>query len=192
MWAISLSLSLFSGCIYDGVVHLEGSTWFASSSPCMSCMCVNGVTTCSGPLSVHLSKPDQRAGRMLPSVCRYSYNPYKPFCACIVSSLWKSPVWNVFFFCQTVCMKAVCTALERVSTPLMTPVRSAPVRYSSSQHDVCMCWFSHLTGVCVLKVMPDGEQHLRCYRKQCPSLVDCPKHNILHSGSDSCCPVCAR
>lgn len=44
----------------------------------------------------------------------------------------------------------------------------------------------------LLQVMPDGEQHLRCYRKQCPSLVDCPKNNILLSGPDSCCPYCAR
>ncbi|CAM9147044.1 unnamed protein product, partial [Lampetra planeri] len=41
-------------------------------------------------------------------------------------------------------------------------------------------------------VMPSGEQHLRCYRKQCPSLVDCPKSNILFSGPDSCCPFCAQ
>lgn len=43
-----------------------------------------------------------------------------------------------------------------------------------------------------LQVLPDGEQHLRCYRKQCPSLVDCPKSNILFSGADTCCPICAR
>lgn len=36
-----------SGCVYGGEEHTEGSSWFADSTPCMTCMCVDGVTTCS-------------------------------------------------------------------------------------------------------------------------------------------------
>uniref|UniRef100_A0A3B3D713 Uncharacterized protein n=1 Tax=Oryzias melastigma TaxID=30732 RepID=A0A3B3D713_ORYME len=36
------------------VEHSEGSSWFADSTPCMSCQCVDGVTTCS---EVHCLSP---------------------------------------------------------------------------------------------------------------------------------------
>lgn len=39
--------SPMSGCTYDGQNHEEGSSWFSGSTPCISCMCVDGVTTCS-------------------------------------------------------------------------------------------------------------------------------------------------
>lgn len=35
------------GCVYGGEEHSEGSSWFADSTPCMTCMCADGVTTCS-------------------------------------------------------------------------------------------------------------------------------------------------
>uniref|UniRef100_A0A3P9CXT3 VWFC domain-containing protein n=1 Tax=Maylandia zebra TaxID=106582 RepID=A0A3P9CXT3_9CICH len=42
------------GCVYAGEEHTEGSSWFADSTPCMTCMCVDGVTTCS---EVHCLSP---------------------------------------------------------------------------------------------------------------------------------------
>nr|XP_057932502.1 kielin/chordin-like protein isoform X1 [Doryrhamphus excisus] len=127
------------GCMYDGGEHSEGSNWFADSSHCRSCMCVDGVTTCSeirclSPCTNFIQVPGE---------------------------------------CCPVC--ADCVFEGRVYGP------------GDSFHpagDPCQ--------VCTCEVMPDGEQHLRCYRKQCPSLVDCPKNNILFSGPDSCCPVCAQ
>ncbi|XP_067276133.1 kielin/chordin-like protein [Pseudorasbora parva] len=126
------------GCFYDSVEHLEGSTWFPSSGSCMSCMCVDGVTTCSEIhcLSTCLNQIS------VPGECC-------PVCAdCLFEGHLYSPGESFY--------------------------------PSSNPCQICTC-----------EVMPDGKQHLRCYRKQCPSLVDCPKHNILHS-SDSCCPVCAQ
>lgn len=127
------------GCIYEGEEHPEGSSWFADSAPCMSCMCVGGVTTCSevkclSPCNNFITVPGE---------------------------------------CCPVC--ADCIFEGRVYGP------------GDSFHpadDPCQ--------ICICEVMPDGEQHLRCYRKQCPSLVDCPKSNIYFSGPDSCCPVCAQ
>ncbi|KAK7160533.1 hypothetical protein R3I93_008242 [Phoxinus phoxinus] len=127
------------GCFYDGVEHTEGSTWFPSSGPCMSCMCVDGVTTCS---KVH----------------------------CLSTCLNQISVPGE---CCPVC--ADCVFEGRVYGP------GESFHPSGDHCQICTC-----------EVMPDGEQHLSCYRKQCPSLVNCPKHNILYSGSDSCCPVCAQ
>ncbi|XP_065139710.1 kielin/chordin-like protein isoform X3 [Paramisgurnus dabryanus] len=127
------------GCFYDGVEHSEGSTWFASSGPCMSCMCVDGVTTCS---EVH----------------------------CISTCLNQITVPGE---CCPVC--ADCVFEGRVYGP------------GESFHpsdDPCQ--------ICTCEVTPNGEQHLRCYRKQCPRLVDCPKHYIQYSSPDACCPVCAQ
>ncbi|XP_060734763.1 kielin/chordin-like protein isoform X1 [Tachysurus vachellii] len=127
------------GCVYDSVEHPEGSTWFASSGPCMSCMCVDGVTTCSeiqclSPCINQISVPGE--------CC--------PLCAdCIFEGRVYGPGENFH-----------------------------------PSDDPCQ--------ICTCEVMPDGQQHLRCYRKQCPSLVDCPKNNIMFSDHDSCCPVCAQ
>ncbi|XP_078275752.1 kielin/chordin-like protein isoform X1 [Rhinoraja longicauda] len=46
--------------------------------------------------------------------------------------------------------------------------------------------------ICTCEVMVDGEQHLRCYHRQCPSLVDCPRDLILAPDPSQCCPSCAQ
>ncbi|XP_054844536.1 kielin/chordin-like protein [Eublepharis macularius] len=46
--------------------------------------------------------------------------------------------------------------------------------------------------ICTCELMLDGEQHLQCYRKQCPSLVDCPRELIQPPGPGHCCPTCAQ
>lgn len=51
---VSLSVFSLSGCVYGGEERTEGSSWFADSTPCMTCMCVDGVTTCS---EVHCLSP---------------------------------------------------------------------------------------------------------------------------------------
>ncbi|XP_055365980.1 kielin/chordin-like protein isoform X2 [Betta splendens] len=127
------------GCVYEGEERAEGSSWFADAVPCMSCMCVDGVTTCSevrclSPCINFISVPGE---------------------------------------CCPVC--ADCVFEGRVY---------GPGDSFNPAGDPCQ--------ICTCEVMPDGEQHLRCYRKQCPSLVDCPKSNMLFTGPDSCCPVCAQ
>ncbi|XP_046720965.1 kielin/chordin-like protein [Silurus meridionalis] len=127
------------GCVYDGVEHTESSTWFASSGPCMSCMCVDGVTTCSEIqcLSPCINKIS------VPGECC-------PLCAdCIYEGRVYGPGENFH-----------------------------------PSDDPCQ--------ICTCEVMSDGQQHLRCYRKQCPRLVDCPKNYIMFTSPDSCCPVCAQ
>ncbi|KAM6960594.1 kielin/chordin-like protein [Aplochiton taeniatus] len=127
------------GCIFKGEGHPEGSSWFADSTPCMTCMCVDGVTTCS---EVRCLSPCVNTITVPGECC--------PVCA---DCVFEGQVYG-------------------------------PGDSFQPADDPCQ--------ICTCEVMPDGEQHLRCLRKQCPSLVDCPKNNILFSGPDACCPVCAQ
>uniref|UniRef100_H3A523 Kielin cysteine rich BMP regulator n=1 Tax=Latimeria chalumnae TaxID=7897 RepID=H3A523_LATCH len=128
------------GCIYNGKEYRDGSTWFASTTtPCMSCMCVDGVTTCS---EIRCVMPCVNQVQVPGECC--------PLCAdCIYNNKVYGP--------------------EESFQPADDPC------------EICTC-----------QVMSDGEQHLRCYQKQCPSLVDCPKNHIHLPGPDQCCPTCAQ
>ncbi|XP_043944568.1 kielin/chordin-like protein [Protopterus annectens] len=127
------------GCIYNGFEYKDGSSWFPQSIPCMSCMCVDGVTTCS---DVHCVSSCVNTIQVAGECC--------PLCAdCIYNS-------QVY----------------------------APGDSFQPADDPC--------EICTCEVMSDGRQHLRCYRKQCPSLVDCPKSQIHFQGPDHCCPICAQ
>uniref|UniRef100_A0A8C2HYC0 Si:dkey-266m15.6 n=1 Tax=Cyprinus carpio TaxID=7962 RepID=A0A8C2HYC0_CYPCA len=102
-----ISATNVSCCIYDGVQHLEGSTWFASSSPCMSCMCVNGVTTCSEVhcLSTCLNQISV-PGECCPVCAGTTTVQSLQTVLCMHSFALKVlSLKCVFFFCQTVCMK---------------------------------------------------------------------------------------
>ncbi|XP_035381615.1 kielin/chordin-like protein isoform X1 [Electrophorus electricus] len=127
------------GCMNNGIEHQEGSKWFDPHGPCMSCMCVNGVTTCS-EIQCLSTCLDQMT---VPGECC-------PLCA---DCVYDGHVYE-------------------------------PGETFHPSDDPCQ--------ICICEVMSDRQQHLRCYRKQCPSLVDCPKHSILFSGPESCCPVCAQ
>ncbi|KAM3609081.1 uncharacterized protein V6R79_009469 [Siganus canaliculatus] len=127
------------GCVYGGEEHPEGSSWFADSTPCMTCMCVDGVTTCS---EVRCLSP-----------CVNFINVPGECCPVCADCLFEGQVYG-------------------------------PGESFHPANDPCQ--------ICTCEVMPDGEQHLRCYRKQCPSLVDCPKSNIMFSGPEDCCPICAQ
>ncbi|XP_038124813.1 kielin/chordin-like protein [Cyprinodon tularosa] len=127
------------GCVYEGQDHEDSSNWLANSTPCTTCMCVNGVTTCS---EVSCVSP----------------------CANLITMPGE---------CCPVCADCVFEGREY-----------APGESFHPANDPCQ--------VCSCEVMPDGEHHLKCYREQCPCLVDCPKGHILHPGPDSCCPVCAQ
>uniref|UniRef100_A0A8D2Q8D9 Kielin cysteine rich BMP regulator n=1 Tax=Varanus komodoensis TaxID=61221 RepID=A0A8D2Q8D9_VARKO len=36
------------------------------------------------------------------------------------------------------------------------------------------------------------KQHIRCFRRPCPSLLDCPPEQVQAPGPGRCCPTCAR
>lgn len=113
-----------SGCMYGGQERAEGSSWFAGSSPCISCMCADGVTTCSeirclSPCTNFINVPGEccpvcAGRRMVAAFCRFYLLKSKP---------------ELHFFPQTACLRAECTDQGTVSTQLETHVRSALVRF---------------------------------------------------------------
>lgn len=117
-----------SGCMYGGEEHTEGSSWFADSTPCMTCMCVDGVTTCSevrclSPCVNFISVP----GECCP-VCAGKNSKHQLHFSQFFQVAW----WSyMIVFEQTVYLRAECTVQVTVSTQLMTPVRSALVRYDA-------------------------------------------------------------
>ncbi|XP_067836581.1 kielin/chordin-like protein, partial [Heptranchias perlo] len=127
------------GCMYNGKEYQEGGTWFAPTSPCMTCMCVDGVVTCS---EIRCVTPCVNQIRIAGECC--------PACA---DCIYNNRVYG-------------------------------PDESFQPTHDPC--------EICTCEVMADGEQHLRCYRSQCSSLVDCPKNLILVPSPDHCCPSCAQ
>uniref|UniRef100_A0A8C4SRN7 Kielin cysteine rich BMP regulator n=1 Tax=Erpetoichthys calabaricus TaxID=27687 RepID=A0A8C4SRN7_ERPCA len=120
------------GCVYNLREYLDGSSWFASTTPCMSCMCVEGVTTCS---EIHCVLPCVNQIHVPGECC--------PVCAdCVYNNHVYGP--------------------HESFQPADDPC------------EICTC------------------EHLRCYRKQCPSLVDCPKSHIHFPSPDQCCPTCKK
>lgn len=136
---MSVTHFFFSGCVYGGAEHTEGSSWFADSTPCMTCMCVDGVTTCSevhclSPCVNFISVPGECcpmcAGKHihltftfnLKYMCSYSF----------IVTICR------YFFEQTVYLRAKYMDQGTVSIQPMTPVRSAHVRYETNKNDLCV------------------------------------------------------
>uniref|UniRef100_A0A8C0G1Z4 Kielin cysteine rich BMP regulator n=1 Tax=Chelonoidis abingdonii TaxID=106734 RepID=A0A8C0G1Z4_CHEAB len=46
--------------------------------------------------------------------------------------------------------------------------------------------------ICTCELLAAAGPHLRCYRRQCPSLVGCPRSQIQPPGPHHCCPTCAQ
>ncbi|CAM5086109.1 unnamed protein product [Eretmochelys imbricata] len=46
--------------------------------------------------------------------------------------------------------------------------------------------------ICTCERLAVGGPHVRCYRRQCPSLVGCPRSQIQPPGPQHCCPTCAQ
>ena len=45
---LGLTLAPISaGCTYEGRERPDGSRWLSSSTPCMACMCADGIATCA-------------------------------------------------------------------------------------------------------------------------------------------------
>ncbi|XP_048465930.1 kielin/chordin-like protein [Rhincodon typus] len=127
------------GCMYNGKEYQEGATWSAPTVPCMTCMCVDGVATCS---EIHCIAP-----------CVNQIHVPRECCPLCVDCIYNNRVYS--------------------------PGES--FQPSSDPCEICTC-----------EVMLDGEQHLHCYRRQCPSLVDCPRNLIVAPSSGHCCPSCAQ
>lgn len=173
----------------------------------MSCLCADGVTTCS---EIRCLSPCTNFRNVPGECCPVCAGRPAAAAAALFGEFYQLK-WKPELRLppQTACLRAGCTARGTASTLPETRVRSALVRFVTFKpqarankykvKSVIIQFRAEVLEIestwllrCESQVLPDGEQHLRCYRKQCPSLVDCPKSNILFPGPDSCCPVCAR
>eukprot|EP00079_Xenopus_tropicalis_P008629 XP_002931908.2 PREDICTED: kielin/chordin-like protein isoform X1 [Xenopus tropicalis] len=127
------------GCIYNGREYKDNSNWLSSSDPCMSCMCVDGVTTCSKLQCIN-SCTNQIT---VPGECC-------PVCADCISS-------------------------NKVYLP------GESYHPSKDPCEICTC-----------ERLPNGQQYRHCTKKQCPSLLDCPRNYILPPAEGQCCSTCAQ
>ncbi|KAG8440107.1 hypothetical protein GDO86_006046 [Hymenochirus boettgeri] len=127
------------GCVYNGREYKDNSNWVSSSDHCMSCICINGVTTCS---------------RL----------------QCIVTCTNQVTVPGE---CCPMC--ADCIFNNKVHVP------GESYHPSNDPCEICTC-----------ERLPDGRPYRRCTRKQCPSLLDCPRSHIIPPIGGQCCPTCAQ
>ncbi|CAL8376149.1 unnamed protein product, partial [Arctogadus glacialis] len=185
-------------CMLDGQEYQNGQQWTPQSDPCSRCTCQEGEVRCVSQECPKLPCMHQVQD---PGTCC-------PRCRGCVYDGREHAEASSWFADSASCMNCMCVggvttcSQIRCISPCVNTIRVAgeccPLCadclfegrvYSPSDSfhpadDPCQ--------VCTCEVMPGGEQHLRCYRKQCPSLVDCPVDNILLSGPESCCPVCAQ
>ncbi|CAL8296622.1 unnamed protein product, partial [Boreogadus saida] len=185
-------------CMLDGREYQNGQQWTPQSDPCSTCTCQEGEVSCVSPECPKLPCMHQVQD---PGTCC-------PRCrGCVYAGRERADA-SSWFADSASCMKCMCVggvttcSQIRCISPCVNTIRVAgeccplcadclfegrvygPSDSFHPADDPCQ--------ICTCEVMPDGQQHLRCYRKQCPSLVDCPVNNILLSGPESCCPVCAQ
>uniref|UniRef100_A0A3Q1GG99 VWFC domain-containing protein n=1 Tax=Acanthochromis polyacanthus TaxID=80966 RepID=A0A3Q1GG99_9TELE len=154
----------FSGCIYGGEERAEGSSWFADSTPCMNCMCVDGVTTCS-----EVQCP--------PVVCLSGQKQVKPPGKCCpecqeASCLYQGTVyhsneqWEV-----DECTSCTCVTGDVHCRSERCPPLTCATVSSTSTHTRFLCISSYSIPRFVLSSLPSSSSHLHClWRPSLPNL----------------------
>uniref|UniRef100_A0A3P8V1H8 Uncharacterized protein n=1 Tax=Cynoglossus semilaevis TaxID=244447 RepID=A0A3P8V1H8_CYNSE len=193
-------------CLSNGHEYADGQTWTSSSNHCSTCTCQSphthfkdaGEVQC---MSLVCSKLPCLHQVTDPGACC-------PRCRGCMYEGKEHTEGSSWFTDSTLCMRCMC--VDGVTTCSEVHCLSPCTNFITVPGECCpVCADCVFEGrvyspgdsfhpvddpcqICTCEVMPDGEQHLRCLRKQCPSLVNCPKSNIIFSGPDSCCPVCAQ
>uniref|UniRef100_A0A3P8T357 VWFC domain-containing protein n=1 Tax=Amphiprion percula TaxID=161767 RepID=A0A3P8T357_AMPPE len=145
------------GCIYGGEEHAEGSSWFADSTPCMNCMCVDGVTTCS---EVRCLSP-----------CVNFINVPGECCPVCASCLYQGTVypsneqWEV-----DECTSCTCVSGDVHCRSERCPPLTCATVSSTSTHTGFLCVSSYLPRF-VLSPLSSSSSHLHClWRPSLPNL----------------------
>uniref|UniRef100_A0A4W3J5X1 Kielin cysteine rich BMP regulator n=1 Tax=Callorhinchus milii TaxID=7868 RepID=A0A4W3J5X1_CALMI len=174
------------GCSYNNRDCSNGETFTDPSNTCQICTCLAGAVSCVpvGCPALACGKPVELPGECCPrcpSACDYLgrvYTSGSTFtapsdscskCSCLVSLCVPE---EVLWLCVTDCVfEGQVYGPGESFTPNTDPC------------DICTCEVSPLSL---------NPPQLRCYQRQCPSLVDCPKHLIQFPAPDQCCPRCAQ
>lgn len=185
-------------CWYQGKEYSEGARWVPPTDPCLQCTCKSGSVQCEPPTCPTLPCTQQVTdpGACCPRCrgCIYNGREYKDH------SNWISSV-DRCMACMCVDGVTTCSKLQCItscSSHITLPGECCPLCADcvvnkkvyvpgDSFHpsdDPC--------EICTCERLPDGRQYRRCSRKQCPSLVDCPKSQILPLAFGQCCASCAQ
>uniref|UniRef100_A0A803STY5 VWFC domain-containing protein n=1 Tax=Anolis carolinensis TaxID=28377 RepID=A0A803STY5_ANOCA len=186
------------GCLYKEHSYANGQTFTPPSDPCKRCSCLHGNVLCAPVVcpQVPCANPRHEPGQCCPQCPGCTYEGRE------------RPDGSSWLSLAVPCMACMCV------DGVATCAEIACIRSCTNQINVpgeccplCAdCIYEGLVygpgesfqpgkdpcEICTCEVMSDGEQHLQCYRKQCPSLLDCPREQIQVPGPGHCCPTCAQ
>ncbi|XP_065407987.1 kielin/chordin-like protein isoform X2 [Chrysemys picta bellii] len=183
-------------CRHGGQEYPEGSHWPSPTDPCQRCSCAGGDVLCVKAPCPPLTCTHQviEPGDCCPRCkgCMYDGQEHANG-----TSWFSSP-----------CVSCLCThgiatcaqirCLGSCLRPVQVPGECCPLcadcvfegrPYSpgeSFQPSLDPC------EICTCELLAAGGLHVRCYRRQCPSLVGCPRSQIQPPGPHHCCPTCAQ
>ncbi|KAH1187441.1 hypothetical protein KIL84_020190 [Mauremys mutica] len=183
------------GCSMEGVTVAAGERFPSPRDPCQLCVCTAGDVSCSAR-----DCPGALCARPLPgSCCQNNCN------GCMYdgeehangTSWFSSPCVS----CLCIHGIATCAQIRCLGSclrPVQVPGECCPLcadcmfegrPYSpgeSFQPSLDPC------EICTCELLAAGGPHVRCYRRQCPSLVGCPRSQLQPPGPHHCCPTCAQ
>ncbi|XP_053868139.1 kielin/chordin-like protein isoform X5 [Malaclemys terrapin pileata] len=183
-------------CRHGGQEYPEGSHWPSPTDPCQRCSCAGGDVLCVKAPCPPLTCTHQviEPGDCCPRCkgCMYDGQEHANG-----TSWFSSP-----------CVSCLCThgiatcaqirCLGSCLRPVQVPGECCPLcadcvfegrPYSpgeSFQPSLDPC------EICTCELLAAGGLHVRCYHRQCPSLVGCPRSQIQPPGPHHCCPTCAQ
>ncbi|KAI2653376.1 Kielin/chordin-like protein [Labeo rohita] len=134
-------------CLFEGQIYGNTQTFYAPSDPCKRCVCQSGSISCIYDGVEHLEGSTWFASS---SPCMS--------CMCVNG--------------VTTCSKVHClsTCVNQISVPGECCPVCADCVYNGRVYSPGESFHpsDNPCEICTCEVMPDGGQHMRCYRKQCP------------------------
>ncbi|XP_077999976.1 kielin/chordin-like protein [Glandiceps talaboti] len=180
-------------CIYLNDKHKNGDTFFEPNDPCKTCQCVRGDVTCQTipcpPITCR--NPVTRLGECCPQClgCLSEGIEYGD------GESWTSAT-NACLSCKceagiTTCIEIRCIVPESCSRTIQIPGQCCPLCQGCRHAGI-----SYRNGE---SFMPGGDPcetctcengNLKCFRRTCSSLLDCPPELIEPAPHGECCATC--
>nr|XP_032658077.1 kielin/chordin-like protein [Chelonoidis abingdonii] len=185
-------------CLFEGQELTSHQAVTPPSDPCQRCYCLHGNVLCTPVLcpEAACTSPVRRPGHCCPEcpVCRHGGREYPE------GSHWPSPT-DPCQLCSCVHGIATCAQIRCLGSclrPIQVPGECCPLcadcMFEGRPHTPGESFQPSLDPceICTCELLAAAGPHLRCYRRQCPSLVGCPRSQIQPPGPHHCCPTCAQ
>uniref|UniRef100_A0A8C4W6S5 Kielin cysteine rich BMP regulator n=1 Tax=Gopherus evgoodei TaxID=1825980 RepID=A0A8C4W6S5_9SAUR len=178
-------------CLFEGQELASRQAITPPSDPCQRCRCLHGNVLCTPILcpQAACASPIQRPGHCCPECPGCMYNGQEHangtswFSSPCVSCLC---IHGIATCAQIHCLGSCLRPIEVPGEccPLCAGARAGGRLYSPGES------FQPSLDPC--EICTSRGPHVRCYRRQCPSLVGCPRSQIQPPGPHHCCPTCAQ